>query len=288
MIESTSHALGTSLVFARLGGRATTPPNEQQLLERLQAAASDVGCRTPDLVTALYVGLKMHLRVCVCGAARSQTMALFDALVTTIVGSDSDQTLHLRGPIGSDAMAQRFAALRLSDFITTILEPEAQGKAWFLLIDTPGDPTTMLTWAEQEIAATLHALGRPRRALPANLFVLVAAGERPAAQPAQHGCWLALNAPHMDEQRAPRRIGGVPPVGYQRQLLDCQLTGATYRRRLRRVNTYLRRMHCTETRLSARWLAASIDRQGYGLWVPSDPSANAHKAIAVLRASGLA
>lgn len=286
MIEPTSRALGTSLVFARLGGLATTPPSEQQLVERLQAAARDVGCCTPDVVTALYVGLKIHLRVCVCGPARAQTMALFDAIVTTLVGPESDQALHLRGPIGSDQMAQRFAALRLSDFVSAVLEPAAQGKAWFLLIDTPGDPTAMLEWVEREIGATLQAAGRARRALPANLFVLVAAGEPPPLHE-NPPCCILLAAPTWGEPVKQPTPQSVPPVGYQRQLLDWQLTSAAYRHRLHYGGTHSFVATSVRERLLVRWLAASIDQQGHGLWEPLDRAANRRKAVAFLHASGL-
>lgn len=283
MIEAPSHALGTSLVFARMGGPAMTPPSEQQLLERLQGAASDAGCRAPDVVTAVYVGLKIHLRVCVCGPARAHAMALFNAIVSTLVGVDSEQTLHLRGPITDDAVAQRYAALRLHDFVTAVLEPSAQGKVWFLLIDTPGAPTPMLEWIEREYAATLRAAGQSARALPPNLFILVAANERPRLHEQRHSCWLALDTPPWDEGCAHTQPS-VPPVGYQRQLLDNQLTGASYRRRLRRTGLNTRGKNGAQHPLQARWLAASVDRHGAGLWQPDDPAANMQKALAVLHA----
>lgn len=275
-MENQAHALGPSLVRVRLGGVAMTPPSEQHLVKRLHLAASEVGCLTPDLVTAIYVGLKLHLRVCVCGPAREQTMALLEALALTMVGPDSEQTLHLRGPIGADGMAQRFAALRLADFVSTVLDPAAQGKAWFLLIDTPGEPSALLRWVEREIAVTAQTQGRAGQSLPPNLFVLVAAGEWPT-QPEQ--CWLALSAPSWAESGSGGRAASLPPVGYQRQLLASQLTGPAYRRRLRsgaaRGVQPTTRVIGLAPKMIGRWLAASVDAHLQSLWLHNDPVTDA-------------
>lgn len=281
MIEKQTHALSASLVLVRLGGVAMTPPSEQQLVARLHLAASEVGCAAPDMVTAIYVGLKLHLRVSVCGPARGQTMALFEALAHTMVGPDSDQILHLRGPVGTDEMAQRFAALRLGDFVCTVLDPAAQGKAWFLLIDTPGDPSALLRWVEREIAVTAQAHGRSGHALPPNLFVLVAAGEWPQ----QHErCWLALAAPEWSEQSARSFAPTLPPVGYQRQLLESQLTGAVYRRRVRSGQLPLRRpvdmsLRGLSPNMIGRWLVASVDAHHQSLWLVNDPVTNVRQSV---------
>lgn len=282
-MENHTHALSTSLVQVRLGGVATTPPSEQQLVARLHMAARDVGCLSPDLVTAVYVGLKLHLRVCVCGPAREQTMALFDALALTMVGPDSDQTLHLHGPIGTDGMTQRFAALRIGDFVSTVLDPAAQGKAWFLLIDTPGDPSALLHWVEREIAVTVQTHGRSGQVLPPNLFVLVAASAWPQ-QPER--CWLALEPPEWGERPATPRASALPPVGYQRQLLESQLTGSTYRRRLRAGQARLRPPAPTSLtglspKMIGRWLAASIDVHHQSLWMVNDPVTNVRQSAAL-------
>jgi hypothetical protein len=289
LIGKGTRALSTSLLLARLGKVALTPPSERQLVERLLVAASDSGCRSTDLVKAIYVGLKLHLRVCVCGPARDRTMALFDSLVTTLVGPGGDQTLHLHGPIGMDEVAQRFAAIRLGDFVGTTLEPVEQGKAWFILIDTPGDPTTTLRWVEREVAATLRATDRPDHTLPANLFILVAAGEWPA-DPARS--WLSLAAPEWENSLQAPLERTTPPVGYQRQLLENQLTGAIYRERLRApgwpdVATTTNLVGLAPSMVK-RWLAASVDDQQRGLWVDSDPAANAYQALRVLEQSATA
>ncbi len=287
MIDKGTRALSTSLLLARLGRVALTPPSERQLVERLLTAAGDSGCRSTDVVKAIYVGLKLHLRVCMCGAARDRTMALFEALVTTLVGPGGDQTLHLHGPIGGDEVAQRFAAIRLGDFVSTTLEAVEQGKAWFILIDTPGDPTTTLRWVEREIAATLRAIGRSEHTLPANLFILVAAGESPA-DPSR--CWLSLPAPDWDTGYQTQIERTTPPVGYQRQLLEIQLTSAIYRQRLRGRFGWPDAGATTKVvglapSMVKRWLAASVDEQQRGLWVDSDPLANAYQALRVLEQS---
>jgi hypothetical protein len=287
-MENQTHALGTSLVRVRLGGVATTPPSEQQLVARLHMAASDVGCQAPDLVTAIYVGLKLHLRVCVCGPARAQTMALFEALALTMVGPDSEQTLHLRGPIGAHDMSQRFAALRIGDFVSTVLDPAGQGKAWFLLIDTPGDPSALLHWIEREIAVTAQAHGRSAHALPPNLFVLTAAGEWP--QQAER-CWLALPTPEWGEPPAAPRAPSLPPVGYQRQLLESQLTGPAYRRRLRAGAALLRqplpaRLNGLSPKMIGRWLAASVDAHQQSLWTVHDPVTQLRRSAPAAHAGG--
>lgn len=289
MIGKRPQALSTSLLLARMGKVALTPPSEQQLVERLLVAANDIGCRSTDLVKAIYVGLKLHLRVCVYSPARDHTMALFESLVTTVVGAGSDQVLHLHGPIGGDEVAQRFAAIRIGDLISTAVDPVEQGKAWFILVDTPGDPTTTLRWVEREVAASLRAVGRCGHMLPANLFILVAAGE-PPSQPQR--CWLAMAAPEWDGVYRPRVEPGVPPVGYQRQLLENQLTGSAYRERLRGLNSWSKLPMPHVVGLSAqmlkRWLAASVDDRQQGIWITTDPAANARHALEALEALHMA
>lgn len=279
-MDASRHALGTSLLRARLGRGATTPPSELLLLQRLQAAASDAGCRTPEIVTAVYVGLKLHLRICMYGASRDRTVALFDALTTTFVGTGSAQTLHLHGPIRDDAMAQRFAALRLGEFVTSAIDPLEQDKAWFVVVDTPGDPAATLRWVEQEFAATLRAAGRPRRVLPPNIFVLIAAGEPPTQ--ADH-CWLMLRAPEWSDGRSVATA--LPPVGYQRHLLHSQLTRVAYRQRIPTASLQASLLAASETQRTKRllrWLAASVDEHGQGLWDATDLNMNARKALAAL------
>jgi hypothetical protein len=283
LIGKSTHALSTSLLLARLGKVALTPPSEHQLVERLLVAANDIGCRSTDLIKAIYVGLKLHLRVCVYGSARDRTMALFEALVTTIIGAGSGQTLHLHGPIGGDEVAQRFAAIRIGDFVGTAIEPIEQGKAWFILIDTPGDPGATLRWVEREVAATLRAVGRSGHSLPSNLFMLVAAGEAPA-QPQR--CWLSLAAPDLGSSYQPHVTSALPPVGYQRQLLENQLTGPAYRERLLMLEGWLKQPLPMAGGLSPqmlkRWLAASVDDRQHGIWIDADPAANAQYAITAL------
>jgi hypothetical protein len=289
LIGKGTHALSTSLLLARLGKVALTPPSEQQLVERLLVASNDIGCRSTDLVKAIYVGLKLHLRVCLYGPARDRTMALFESLVTTVIGAGSDQVLHLHGPIGGDEVAQRFAAIRIGDFVSTLIEPVEQGKAWFILIDTPGDPTTTLRWVEREVAATLCAGGRSGHMLPANLFILVSAGEAPS-QPQR--CWLSLAAPEWGESIYQSHVEPrIPPVGYQRQLLENQLTGPTYRSRLRRVQAALKLppdLGGLSSQMARRWLAASVDDEQHGIWIDSDPTANARHALEALEALHMA
>jgi hypothetical protein len=279
------YGLGPSLVLARMSS-ATQLPREQQLLARLQTAASNVGCRSQTFVTATYIALKLHWRVIVYGLTRDRTLSCWDALTATLVGSGSQQTLHIHGPIGSDSMTQRFAAVRLGEFTASAVDQSGQNKAWFVLVDTPGDPTPTLQWVEREIGATLQANGRPAQLLPSNMFVLVAAGERPVH--AQR-CWLSMAAPEWSEAAGHTDVLTTPLVGYQRQLLDSQLTSALYRQRLREGQVWRGAIAVARARgLSwsqvARWLAASVDERQQGLWTANDPVANARHAISVLEA----
>lgn len=278
-------ALTTSLLLARISARGQ-PLREHHLLERLQKAASAVGCQSPDLVTALYVGLKLHWWSIVCGPARDRAMVCLDALITTIVGAQSGQTLHIHGPIGTDAVAQRFAAVRLGDFVATALDQAEQNKAWFVLVDTPGEPTAMLHWLEREVGAMLQAHGRPAHMLPNNLFVLTVAGAWPSEI---QRCWLPLAAPPWGDMAVEAYEAVLPPVGYQRQLLASQLTGPVYRRRLREGRPATRQFPSNPAQLAGlsrreRWLAASVDEQQQGLWEPNDRLVNTRKALAVLDA----
>ncbi len=284
-MNGTPHALSTSLVLARLGAAATTPLREQDVLARLHAAAGTVGCCSPDMVTAIYVGLKLHLRLCVHGPARDRAMALFDALATTMVGPHSEQILHLRGPVGGDDMAQRYAALRLGDFVAAALDPLEQGKAWFILVDAPGDPDPTLRWVERELAATLRLHGRPGQLLPAQLFLLMAASEPPRVA---GRCWLTMRTPAWSDTTASPFELPTPPVGYQRHLLRCQISGRAYRRQLHATGAWAahRGEHRRQgvERYAARWVAASFTDDQRGLWIADDPAANARRALAVLRA----
>lgn len=273
-MSGTPHAPGTSLVLARLGVAATAPLREHDVLARLHTAAGTVGCCSPDVVTAIFISLKLHLRVCVYGPARDRSMALLDALATTMVGSHSEQLLHLRGPVGRDEMAQRYAAVRLGDFVAASLDPVEQGKVWFILVDAPGDADATLQWVERELATTLRQHDRAARTLPAHLFLLVAAGERPRSV---GRCWIALRTPAWNEAITPRIERTTPPVGYQRHLLRCRLTGRAYRRHLRTTGTW------AAHRYAARWIAASFAEDQRGLWVEDDPVANTRRALTALR-----
>ncbi len=278
-------ALATSLLLARINA-GEQPRREHQLLERLQTAATAAGCDAPDLVTALYVCLKLHWTSIICGPARDRAMCCLEALTTTMVGADSGQTIQMHGPIGADAMTQRFAAVRLGDFVATALEQAEQTKAWFVLVDTPGAPTTMLRWLEAEVAAVLRAHGRPPHVLPRNLFVLAVAEAWPSEI---QRCWLPLALPIGADVAGERSVALTPPVGYQRQLLEYQLTGRAYRRWLRDAQRGTDRLqtapawsdHASRVQ---RWLAASVDQHQQGLWAPTDPEANTGKALAMLAA----
>ena len=277
--------LTTSLLLARINAEEQ-PRREHQLLERLQTAAAASGCDAPDLVTALYVCLKLHWTSIICGSARDRAMGCLEALTTTMVGAYSGQTIHIHGPIGTDAMAQRFAAVRLGDFVATALEGAEQTKAWFVLVDTPGEPTSTLRWLEREVAAVLQAHGRPAYMLPRNLFVLAVAGAWPN-EPQR--CWLPLAVPFGKHVAMERQVSLTPPVGYQRQLLEYQLTGQAYRRWLRRAQCETQPLASVpigfgNTARVRRWLAASVDEHQQGLWVPANPAANIRKALAVLAA----
>lgn len=279
-------ALATSLLLARMSG-ATQPLQEQHLLERLRGAAAATGCQSQDLATAIYVGLKLHWSVLLCGPARDRAMRCLDALVGTVVGPGSGQTLHIHGPIGSNPMAQRFAAVRLGDFVATALEPAEQSKAWFVLVDSPGEPTATLRWVEREVLATLRAHGRAGRDLPSNVFVLGAAGTAPSMPPRY---WLPLQAPVWGDASVGQGQQ-TPPVGYQRRLLQSQLTRARYRAWLQdngawRQAISLARTRNLDARRVARWLAASVDEWQQGLWVQADAGANTRKAVSVLETHG--
>lgn len=273
MVYRPSAPSGTSLVLGRWGRAATTPSGEQQLLQRLRAAASDAGCRAPDVVTSVYVGLKLGLRLCVYGSAPGGTQALVEALAATVVGADSEQVLRLHGPV-AEGMARRYAAVRLNEFVAAAVDPLAQGKAWFVVADTPGEAGVMGRWLDHELCTALCSAGA--RAAP-NMFVLLAAGEVPAC--VERG-WLCV--PLRRFKQAPvRRVAAVPPVGYQRHLLDNRLTGPVYRRLLR--SEPRRRIRRTRRdSLFMRWLAASRDAQGRGLW-RSAPDTNTRRALLALR-----
>ncbi len=284
-MNGAAYGLGTSLLLARMNTLAQLP-REQQLLARLHIAAVDVGCQSRDFVTAAFIGLKLHWRVIVYGPTRDRTLNYWDALTTTIVGSGSHQTLHIHGPIGTDGMTQRFAAIRLGEFTAAAVDQDGQNKAWFVLVDTPGDPTATLLWVEREIRATLQANGRTAHALPLNMFVLVAAGERPVSE---RRCWLSMRAPEWLDTTTRIDVVATPLVGYQRQLLDSQLTSVIYRQRLREGRVWRGAVAVARARGLAwgkvgRWLAASVDERQQGLWVANDPVANARCAISVMEA----
>ena len=164
---------GTSLMLGRWGKVATTPPGEQQLLERLRAAASEAGCRAPDVVTSVFVGLKIGLRICVYGSVPGGAAALIEAIAATIVGMDSEQVLRLHGPI-AEGVTRRYAAVRLNEFVAAAVDPLAQGKAWFVVANSPADAGDLTRWLDHELRTALRSAGA--RSAP-NLFVLLAINE---------------------------------------------------------------------------------------------------------------
>lgn len=274
-----SHALSVSLARARLSATATLPLQEQDVLARLHAAAGALGYDVADVMTTLFVGIKLHLRMALYGPARDHSMTLLETLAATMVGPDSDQVLHVHGPPGQTEMLQRYAAVRIGDFIATLCEPAEQGKAWFLLVDAPGDPEPTLAWLDREVTTALRACGQSGATLPSNLFVLAAVGARPARL---RRCWIALPTPARTTTVESGAAPALPPVGYQRHLLHWQLTGARYRRRLRTWPALGRLARRSTHSWLARWLAASVDEQLRGLWVPDDPEANLRCALAAL------
>jgi len=280
---------------------ATTPPGEQQLLERLRAAASEAGCRAPDVVTSVYIGLKIGMRICVCGAAPGAAQALVEAVVATLVGLDSEQVLRLHGPLAGrpsalpdrpEDVTRRYAAVRLNEFVAAAVDPLAQGKAWFVVAEAADQAGALARWLDHELRTALRSAGV--RSAP-NLFVLLAAHEGPSGRPGSAEGAAALPGrpvpPHVErgwlcvplrrfKRPTTQRAAAVPPVGYQRQLLDSLLTGPLYRKLLRAQPPRLR-YGARRGGLARRWLAASRDAAGRGLWRPS-PAANARRALLAL------
>lgn len=282
MLNNSTYALSTSLLRARLGQVATLPPTEQQLVERLCTAARSLEYPETDVVRALYIGLKLHLGVCLYGSPAAQSMLLLDTLAATIVGPASDQIVRLHVPTPADTMARRFGALRISDLIGSALDPVQGDKAWFLLL-YGDDAATVMTWAEQEIAAALPGVNAQHRdRWPHNLMVLVAASNG-AVQSSRH--WLTLRAPQWISKQALLAPPGLPPVGYQRQLVGARLCGSTYLHWLRAAKHSIRQNEsASQSKMVSRWLAAAVDAQGQGLWAPSDPQANLAQALAAFHA----
>lgn len=282
---------GPSLVLGRWGRAATTPPGEQQLLERLQAAASDAGCRAPDVVTSVYVGLKLGRRICVYSSAAAGAKALVESVAATIVGADSEQILRLHGPL-PEGVTRRYAAVRLNEFVAAAVDSLAQDKAWFIVADSPRDAGELASWLDRELHTALRSAGARSAS---NLFVLLAAGAKPTTPPERPTgpmpapgralppllgrSWLGVPLRRFKQPATPR-VASVPPVGYQRQLLQSLLTGPLYRKLLRaappRPRHTLRRAS-----LARRWLAASVDTAGRGLW-RSSPATNARRALLAL------
>jgi hypothetical protein len=284
MLDNTTRALSTSLLQARLGTAALMPHSEQLLVTQLQAAASTIGCASPELVTTIYLGLKLRLRLCVCGA-HNRTLSLFDQIASVLVGTGSDQRLLLASPLAIDDVSRRFAAIRINDFVSTALDPGQQDKMWFIFVNSPDQPNAMVHWLEQEVMATVRTEMPEKRCWPANLFVLVAS-EHPVSLPVDD--WLSLQAPAWKEQPYTYPNTTVPPVGYQRFLLKRQLTGSAYQAWLRTSRqrlpiTSLVRATQLPPSLANRWLAASVDNQGQGLWVTTSPIGNAYYALKVLK-----
>jgi hypothetical protein len=280
MIYNSTQALSTSLLRARLGQVATLPRTEQQLIERLCAAAHAIGCSDGDIVRALYVGLKLRLGVCLYGVPTAQALPLLQTMAVALVGAGSEQIVRLQAPRADDSVMRRFAALRISDLVASALAPAQEDKAWFLLLHGDDAPT-LLAWAQLEIRAALGAEAR-RSCWPSNVFVLAAVPDWPL-QSVRH--WLPLRAPYWTPPPVLPAPVSVPPVGYQRQLIAARLGGATYLHRLRAAKSAMvSRSDSLPSKLVRRWLAAAVDAYGRELWVAGDAQANAHHALAVLHA----
>jgi hypothetical protein len=278
----------TSLLWARKGYAATAACSEHYLIGQLQAAASALGCSAPELPTAIWVGLKLRQPVCLYDQASERSLALLSTVVSVLIGADSGQVLQLRYGAVGDEVSRRFAAFRTNEFVSTAVEPAQQGKAWFLLVDISSDPHTILHWLMREVRTTLRTQQTAAQNWPANLFVL-GVSRQPVSTTAQ--C-LALCVPSWDSQRFAERtvptLGISPPVGYQRCLLKGQLRGFAYRRWLRAhavAQAVIGGRNATDlpAKFIMRWLAASFDQQGQGLWESTDAVANMTSAIAALR-----
>ncbi len=281
MLNNSTHALSTSLLHARLGLVATLLPTEQQLVERLCSAARSLEYPELDVVRALYVGLKLRLGVCLHGVPAAQTMHLLDKLAATIVGAGSDQIVRLHVPTADDTVARRFSAMRISELISSALDPTQGDKAWFLLLHGD-DATASMMWVEQEIAASLDAGSQHRDRWPENLMVLVAASNSPT-QCRRH--WLTLRAAQWTPKQALLSPPVLPPVGCQRQLVAARLCGSKYMHWLREARPFDRLgKSASQTKFVSRWLAAAVDAQGQGLWNPGDRQANIDQALAVFHA----
>jgi hypothetical protein len=272
--------LGASLLRARLGKMATVPSTEQQFMDGLCAAVGMSGPPSADLVRAMYVGLKAQFAVCVHGALVAHSLGLLHAFAAAIVGAGSDQIVKVPVPPPDDHVARRFASMRIADVVAHALDDGQHDKAFFVLVHGDDAPALM-GWAHGEITSALHAEGGHGDVWPANIVVLGAAR---AAPPRSLRPWLALRTPaNMPVPVAQPTT--MPPVGYQRQLIANRLQGASAP--WQRPTDMLPQLGGSlPPALTWRWLAASVDAHGCGLWVPDDGHRNAEHALAVLHALG--
>jgi len=270
--------LGTSLLRARLGQVATVPSTEQQLVEYVCAAVDMPSTAAIDLVRAIYVGLKAQWAVCLHGGSVPHSLALLNAFATTIVGAGSDQIVKVPMPPLDDPVARRFAAMRIADVVGSVLDDGQRDRAFFVLVH--GDDAAMLMrWAHGEIVAALQAEAPHNNVWPANMVLLGAASSVP---PRSFRPWLALRAP-APMLASVAQPSVVPPVGYQRHLIANRLHPASVPWQCA-AGTLPQGRGALPPAVTWRWLAASVDVHGCGLWVPGDGHRNAEHALAVLHA----
>ncbi len=253
-----------------------TPSTEQQLIDYLCAAVGMSGAPSADLVRAMYVGLKAQFAVCVHGALVAHSVGLLDAFAAAIVGAGSDQIVKVPVPPPSDHVACRFAVMRITNMVVRALDDNQRDKVFFVLVHVD-DAAALMEWTHREIAAALQAEGGHGDVWPGNIVVLGAARSAP---PRSHRHWLALRTPaNMPVPVAQPRT--MPPVGYQRQLIAHRLHPVVLPWQ-RSTGTLPQQSGSLPPALTWRWLAASVDVQGCGLWIPNDGHRNAEHALAVL------
>ena len=267
-------SLGRALLRVRRGTGYEAAPGEAELLTHLVQHLGDAGYQARfDDVAGLLIALKLGMPL-VC-TAPEHPPAIVGAVARALAGGT--ELLDLRASQGAGPVMQRFDALRIGDFVMSVLDVGdeqsrvSQGRPALLLLEAGASVEAAAAFLDRQLH---HVLQMAKRPIPRNLFVVVLA---PASEAELPRPWSMLQFADV-EPREPRPVAPLP-VGYARRLVAARLTPAIYRRRLRE----LRLVKGMAPDLLRRWCVAAFDNTGQGLLVPDDPSRNLLLAEALYR-----
>ena len=265
-------SFGRALLGARRGSGSDAAPGEAELLAHLVGHLREAGYQVRfDDVAGLLIALKLGVPL-VC-TSPGHPPAIVGAVARVLAGGA--ELLDLRVSQGAGPVMQRFDALRIGDFVMSVLdvgdEPSrvSQDRPALLLLEAGAAIEAAVAFLDRQLR---HALQAAKRPALHNLFVVVLAPASECELPRPwHMLRFADSAPGETRPVAPL------PVGYARRLVAARLTPAIYRRRVRELQL----VRGMAPDLLRRWCVAAFDSTGQGLLAPDDAIRNLRMAEAL-------